>query len=164
MGIGFAIAAAAVAAASALSSGMQQSQANKAQAAQARDQANNAESSARVQAEKIRRAAQSQASEANASYAGAGVEVGNGSALKITSDIVGDGEHDAWTTIYSGENTARQLRNQAKQYDAAAKSAKINGALGLGSSVMSSAPKVSSAWKSGSSSSSAGSSSGGLIF
>ncbi|EBY6473955.1 hypothetical protein QF52_003346 [Salmonella enterica subsp. enterica] len=161
MGTGLAIAAGAMSAATSVLGGIQQSKANKAQASQARNQAADAESSARVQAEKIRNAALSQASEANASYAGSGVEVGEGSALKITSDIVGKGEHDAWSTIYSGENTARQLRNQANQYDSAAKNALIAGGMGAGTSILSTGAKISDGWKKPKSSSSSGN---GLIF
>lgn len=64
-------------------------------------------------AELIRRAGRRQAGAANAAYAGAGVKVGEGSALETERQIYQDSEHDAFQAILEGNRRARGYTTQA---------------------------------------------------
>lgn len=74
------------------------------QAEQAQNDADAAASAANVQADRIRRLARNQASEANAALAGSGVETGEGTAININEEIIGNAEEDAVLTIMNGQN------------------------------------------------------------
>lgn len=80
----------------------------EAQSDQAQIDANNAASASKVQADRIRRLARNQASEANAALAASGVEVGEGTALNINQEIYGNAEEDAAMTIFNGENQRKR--------------------------------------------------------
>lgn len=73
------------------------------QAEQSQLDANAAASAATVQADRIRRLARNQASEANAALAGSGVEVGEGTAVNINEEIIGNAEEDAVLTVFNGQ-------------------------------------------------------------
>lgn len=75
-----------------------------AQSEQAQLDADNAASAAVVQADRIRRLARNQASEANAALAASGVQVGEGTALNINSEIYANAEEDSAMTIFNGQN------------------------------------------------------------
>lgn len=79
-----------------------------AQSEQSQADADNAASAANVQADRIRRLARNQASEANASLAASGVEVGAGTAVNINEDIIGNAEEDAAMTIFNGQNQKKR--------------------------------------------------------
>jgi hypothetical protein len=64
-------------------------------------------------AEIIRRAGRRQVGQANATYAAAGVKVGEGSALETERQIDQDVEHDAFQTILEGSRRAGGLRADA---------------------------------------------------
>ena len=82
-----------------------QSQLNAdAQSEQAQNDANAAASASMVQADRIRRLARNQSSEANAALAASGVETGAGSAININEEIIGNAEEDAALTIFNGQN------------------------------------------------------------
>ncbi len=128
------VASAVVGAYSAYSSGQQQkalgesqNEWNQYQANQAIADANAEKSAAEVQAEKIRKMARRQASEANASLAGSGVEVGEGTALNINSDIYANAEEDAVMTIFGGVDRSKRGINQAAGYRASGEQAQISG-------------------------------------
>ena len=90
-----AIGASVLAAGGAVYSGQQQKKMSNYQAAQAEADAEAAQAAARVEADRIRKAGRAQAAAARASLAGSGVDTGEGTALRIQSDIVGDVEQDA---------------------------------------------------------------------
>lgn len=102
------IAATAFSAYSTVQSGKQASLNADAQSEQAQVDANNAASASVVQADRIRRLARTQASQANASLAASGVEVGEGSAVNINEEIIGNAEEDAALTIFNGENQRKR--------------------------------------------------------
>jgi hypothetical protein len=74
-----------------------------AQAEQSQLDADAAASASVVQADRIRRLARTQASEANAALAGSGVVVGEGTAVNINEEIIGNAEEDAAMTIFNGQ-------------------------------------------------------------
>lgn len=74
-----------------------------AQAEQSQKDADAAASAAMVQADRIRRVARNQASAANAALAGSGVETGEGTAININEEIIGNAEEDATLTILNGQ-------------------------------------------------------------
>lgn len=128
------VAAAAVGAYSAYESGQQQkalgesqNEWNQYQANQAVADANAEKSAAEVHAEKIRKLARIQASEANASLAGSGVEVGEGTAVNINKDIYANAEEDAVMTIFGGVDRSKRGINQAAGYRATGEQAQISG-------------------------------------
>ncbi|WKB53022.1 virion core protein, T7 gp14 family [Eleftheria terrae] len=98
-----------------------QQQAGKAQEAAAEaqgrainQQAGAEQDAAEAQADRIRRAARAQVGEANAALSASGVSVGEGTALKITEQIIKDAESDALNAIISGNRGGRQLSSQAR--------------------------------------------------
>lgn len=119
------VAATAVSAYATYSSGQQQKAMGEYQADQASADANAERAAARVRADRIRRIAAGQAGSANTALAASGVEVGEGTALRINEDIYRDAEEDAAMTIMNGNNSAartmqggvasRLMGNQAAQ-------------------------------------------------
>jgi hypothetical protein len=79
-----------------------------AQSEQSQNDADNAASAATVQADRIRRLARNRASEANAALAASGVQVGEGTAVNINEEIIGNAEEDATMTILNGQRQQRQ--------------------------------------------------------
>ncbi|MGG2140837.1 hypothetical protein [Symbiopectobacterium sp. RP] len=142
-----AIGSSVLAAGGALASGMQQKSMADYQAAQAEADAEAAKSAARVEAERIRKAGAAQASQANAGYAASGVETGSGTALRITSGIVGDAEEDATMTILNGQNAASRYRAQGQADRISGRNAATSGYISAGSSLLSSGAKAYSGWK-----------------
>lgn len=96
-------AATAYSAYSTVQSGKQANLNAEAQSEQAQVDADSAASAAIVQADRIRRLARNQASQANASLAASSVEVGAGTALNINEEITGNAEEDAALTIFNGQ-------------------------------------------------------------
>jgi hypothetical protein len=64
-------------------------------------------------AQVIRRAGRRQVGQAVAAYAGAGVKVGEGSALEVEGQIGREVEHDAFQTLLEGDLRALGLRTDA---------------------------------------------------
>lgn len=100
---------------------LNQIQAGKYANAQAGIQASQDDYQAKVEQESalqtagiIRRAGQRQVGQANASYAAAGVKVGEGSALETERQIDQNTEHDAFQAILDGSRRARGLQTQAQ--------------------------------------------------
>lgn len=79
-----------------------------AQADQSQLDADNAASAATVQADRIRRLARSQVSQANASLAASGVAVGEGTAVNINEEIYANAEEDAVMTELNGQNAKKR--------------------------------------------------------
>lgn len=94
------------------------------QSEQAQNDADAAASAANVQADRIRRLARNQASEANAALAGAGVEVGEGTAININEEIIGNAEEDAVLTIFNGQNQKARGYVDSSNYALAGKQAR----------------------------------------
>ncbi|TWC50117.1 hypothetical protein FBY04_12010 [Pseudomonas sp. SJZ080] len=122
--------------------GKQADQNAKAQAEQSQLDADAAASASVVQADRIRRLARNQASEANAALAGSGVEVGEGTAININEEIYGNAEEDAALTIFNGQaQKARgyadssNIRMQGAQARQAANSQAIGSVLNTGASL-----------------------------
>lgn len=160
-----AAAAAAVGAYSAYENGQQQKKLgesqnewNQYQANQAVADSNAEKSAAEVHADKIRKMARIQAGEANASLAGSGVEVGEGTAMNINKDIYANAEEDAVATIFGGVDRSKRGINQAAGYRASGEQAQISGnaaaragTLNAASSVLGAAGSYGNAkgWKTG---------------
>jgi hypothetical protein len=118
-----------------------------AQSEQAQNDADTAASAAVVQADRIRRLARNQNSEANASLAASGVEVGAGTALNINEEITGNAEEDATLTIFNGRNQASKLNTDAANYKLASSQALSNANSQSIGTVLSGAAQGASAWK-----------------
>lgn len=141
------VASSLLAAGGAVASGQQQKKMANYQAAQAEADAQAQASAAKVQADKIRKAGAVQASQANAALAASGVETGEGTALRITSGIVGDAEEDAVTTILSGRDSAARYNAQAQADRISGKNAATSGYINAGSSLLQAGSTAYSGWK-----------------
>ncbi|EAB3472415.1 hypothetical protein NMW93_001251 [Salmonella enterica] len=142
-----AIGASVLAAGGAVYSGQQQKKMSNYQAAQAEADAEAAQSAARVEADRIRKAGRAQAAQANAALAASGVDTGEGTALRIQSGIVGDAEQDAFQTILTGNNQGARLNAQAQADRISGNNAATAGYINAGSSLLSAGGKAYSGWK-----------------
>lgn len=141
------VASAVLASGAAVAQGQQQKKMANYQAAQADADADAAKAAARVQADRIRKAGQQQASQANAALAASGVETGEGTALRITSGITGDAEQDAYTTILNGVNTGARYNAQAQADRIGGKNAAQAGYINGASSLLQAGGTAYSGWK-----------------
>ncbi|ECG1391870.1 TPA_asm: hypothetical protein GNB58_004346 [Salmonella enterica subsp. houtenae serovar 45:g,z51:-] len=141
------IGASVLSAGGALYSGQQQKKMANYQAAQAEADAKAAQAAGRVEAERIRKAGRVQAAQANASLAASGVETGEGTALRIQSDIVGSAEQDAYQTILNGVNQGARLNSQAQADRISGKNASTAGYINAGSSLLSAGGTAYNGWK-----------------
>lgn len=141
------VASAVLASGAAVAQGQQQKKMANYQAAQADADADAAKAAARVQADRIRKAGQQQASQANAALAASGVETGEGTALRITSGITGDAEQDAYTTILNGMNTGARYNAQAQADRIGGKNAAQAGYINGASSLLQAGGTAYSGWK-----------------
>lgn len=132
---------------SSIQSGKQASLNADAQSDQAKLDADTAASAAVVQADRIRRLARNQNSEANAALAASGVEVGTGTALNINEEITKNAEEDAALTVFNGRNQASRLNTEASNYKLAGSQAKSAGYSQAIGSVLSSGAQAGMAWK-----------------
>lgn len=128
-------------------SGKQAGLNSEAQADQAKADADTAASAAVVQADRIRRLARNQASEANASLAASGVDVGEGTAININKEIIGNAEEDAALTIFNGRNQSARLYNDAANYKLAGQQARSNANSQSIGTVLSAGAQAGMAWK-----------------
>ncbi|MDV0787656.1 hypothetical protein VC623_23995 [Citrobacter amalonaticus] len=142
-----AIGASVLAAGGAVYSGQQQKKMSNYQAAQAEADAKAAQAAARVEADRIRKAGRAQAAAARASLAGSGVETGEGTALRITSDITRDAEQDAYQTFLNGVNQGARLNSQAQADRISGKNASTAGYINAGSSLLSAGGTAYNGWK-----------------
>lgn len=144
-----ALAAAAVGAYSAIQQGEQQKDWANYQAAQAEADAKAEKGAAEVHAEKIRKMARIQASEANASLAGSGVQVGEGTAVNINKDIYANAEEDAVMTIFGGADRSARSNAQATGYRIKGDQAQQAGYLNATSSILGGVSTAAKGWKTG---------------
>lgn len=118
-----------------------------AQSDQSKLDADTAASAAVVQADRIRRMARNQASEANAALAGSGVQVGEGTAININEEIIGNAEEDAALTIFNGRNQGARLNTDAANYTLAGQQARSNANSQSIGTVLSAGAQAGMAWK-----------------
>ncbi|WP_338576307.1 hypothetical protein V6L78_13175 [Pseudomonas canadensis] len=119
-----------------------------AQAEQSQKDADAAASAATVQADRIRRLARNQSSEANAALAASGVETGAGTAININEEIVGNAEEDAVLTIFNGQAQKARGSVDASNYRAGGAQARSNAnAQSIGSVLNTGASLAMSGWK-----------------
>jgi len=81
---------------------------------QAEYDAAQAEKQGQTQARQIRRVGRRVVGSQRAGYAGAGVQVGEGSSGQLEGETLTDTEHDAYQAILNGQRQALSLRTQAK--------------------------------------------------
>lgn len=101
---------------------------------------------AKSQAAKIRKAGNSQVSQATAALAASGVEVGTGTAGDITKDIIRDSEMDAQTALLTGARQSVSIENQAEAYRMAGKNAKKEGYYKAAGSLIGNASGIKDGW------------------
>jgi hypothetical protein len=142
-------ASAAVSTISAIAQGEQQKKWADYQARQAEADAAAERSAAEVHAEKIRKMARTQAGEANASLAGSGVEVGEGTAMNINKDIYANAEEDAVMTIFGGADRAARGNAEAAGYRIKGRQAQQAGYLNAASTILGAAGSIAKGWKQG---------------
>lgn len=142
-----AISAAGVGAIAAISSGQQAKETASDNAEIARRNAAQDKDSAIAQAEKIRRVAAIQKSQANAGLAASGVSLGEGTAVKINEEITKNSEQDAYTAILNGSRSANASLQQASMFDSKASNALNSSYLNAGSSLLSAGAKIGKGWK-----------------
>ena len=118
-----------------------------AQSEQSQNDANNAASAAVVQADRIRRLARNQASEANAALAGSGVVTGEGTAININEQIIGNAEEDAALTIFNGQNQKARGYADASNYTLAGSQARSSANSQSIGTVLSAGAQAGMAWK-----------------
>ena len=106
------------------------------QAEQARADAQAEREAADVRAEKIRKLGTKQQSEAKAALAGAGVEVGAGTPVRIAQQIQKNAEEDARQELLYGERQAKRLEASADGYLIAGDNAMDAGMLRAGGSLL----------------------------
>lgn len=80
----------------------------------ATEEGNQVQAEARLQARQIRRLAREQRGAADAAYAGAGVDISEGTPLIAEHEITQRSEEDALFTILGAKNRAASLRKQGK--------------------------------------------------
>lgn len=142
-----AVAAAAVSALGSIKQGNEAKTAANYNAAQTQADANANTAAAKVQAQRIRKMGYQQASQANAAYGASGVETSAGTTARVTSDIVGDADEDAYTTVINGVNSSNRMRSQAQADRISGNNAQQAGMMGAGGSLLSAGSRVYSGWK-----------------
>ncbi len=141
------VASSAVSAIGALQQGQQQKEYANYQAAQTEADARAERDAAEVHADKIRKAARLQASEARAAMAGSGVDVGAGTAVDINSSIYKNAEEDAWSAILGGKNKAASMDAQAQGMRISGDNAETASYFSAAGSALSGAVQIGKGWK-----------------
>lgn len=117
------------------------------QAAQTDADARTERSAAQVEAERIRKLGKRQAAEAEATFAGSGVDINSGSALDINRDITAGAEEDASLAILGGNDRAARLNQQATADRLGGASARRAGNINATTTLLQGAASVSKGWK-----------------
>lgn len=141
------IAGAAVSAGSAIYQGQQQKEMGKYQAAQIQADADASQATARLEAEKIRKAGERQRSAATAAMAASGVKTDTGTAELINTEIMQNAEEDALTTIQSGGTRARQMNASAQAALIGGKNAQRAGFMNAASTALGAGAKLAKGWR-----------------
>lgn len=108
----------------------------KTEAGQLRNQANDVNASAQMDAREENSKARQAESTSLANAAASGASANSVSAVNNRADIAQQGELNSLTTIWNGEQQANQLKNQASSLDAQAKATKKAGKMALMSSIL----------------------------
>lgn len=127
----FAVAAAAAAAVSAAITGVSAYNQSKGAAEQANADAEAQKARGRLEAERILKQKTKQQSMARAAAAANGLDVNEGTALKINDEIEKAGQYDAEIARQTGYNASQRLMAQADQYGKNANTALASGALNM---------------------------------
>ncbi|AYR23027.1 hypothetical protein RC54_03975 [Herbaspirillum rubrisubalbicans] len=141
------LAATAAGAYSTLEAGRKQANAQQAQQQELVNQAAYDKDAAVAQADKIRRAAAQQQSQARAQLAGSGAAVGEGTAVTINDTIDLNANQDAYTALLSGSRSAGTSLRQASAYGQAAADSASASYLNAASSVLATGAAIGKGWK-----------------
>lgn len=120
----------------------------KYQAAQAEADAQAEREAGQVAAQKIRKAGARQLSETKASYAASGVDVTTGTPQSVNRAIMQDIEEDALNAILDSNRKADRLKAQAQGYQSSASSTGTATTINTGATLLSGGAKAYGAWKS----------------
>lgn len=112
----------------------------------ARREGDNEKDAAVAQAEKIRKAGQAAAGRASAAMAAAGIDINEGTAVRINEGIYKDSEDDAYSTILTGSRRQQSANEQGAMLLNEGKAAKTSGYVNAGASLLSSGNNYSK-WK-----------------
>jgi len=115
--------------------GQQQKEMYNAQAQQTLNDAAYRSDAATAQAEKIRKAGRAQVGAANASLAGSGVKLGEGTPLEIQKNITQNSEQDALTSILNGKRITTSAQQESQLLGKAGDNAVTNSVLAAGATV-----------------------------
>ena len=117
----------------------------KAQSKQAEQNARNAESQGRVEAERIRNLGKKQTSAAQAQMAANGLDLNAENTIVdvVEDDISLNSSKDAWTSFFNAKNQSAQFKTDASAYNAQARNATVSGILNAGSTLLSGASQAS---------------------
>lgn len=121
----------------AISQGMAAKRAADGQAAQYELQAKIERDNAQAEAEKIRREGNAARGQTLSALAGAGVTVGQGSALEAERQVVDSYTHDEYMAILTGDRRASAMQGAARQTRRAGRDAMRSGLINAGTSLLS---------------------------
>ncbi len=117
------------------------------QAAQGEADARAERSGAQVEAERIRKLGKKQVAEAEATFAGSGVDINSGTSLDINRDITAGAEEDASLAILGGNDRAARMDQQAAADRMGGASARRAGNINAATTLLQGAASVSKGWK-----------------
>lgn len=141
------IAAAAASAGAAIHQGEVASNMGQYQRDQAAADAEAQRGAAQVEADRIRKQAKQQRSEAVAALAASGVDVNSGTAVKIDQDITKNSEEDAYLTLVNGNYRAARLNAQGRGAYMQGQQGRMAGYINATSSLLQGAGNVAKGWK-----------------
>ncbi|WP_269915316.1 hypothetical protein [Acinetobacter sp. HY1485] len=121
--------AAAAAVASAAITGYSAYESNKTAKEQAQADADATSARGRLEADRILKQKEKQQSQARAAAAENGLDINEGTAIKINDEIEYGGQYDAKIAEQTGYNSSQRLQAQAKQYQSNANTALAAGTL-----------------------------------
>lgn len=102
---------------------------------------------AKVEAERIRKAAKKQRSEAIAAMAASGMDVNSSTALKIDEQITRDSEEDAALVMFGADDRSRRLQAEAGGYRNMASNTRNSGYVAATSSLLRAGTNSGRGWK-----------------
>ncbi|MEB5477270.1 hypothetical protein [Acinetobacter pollinis] len=120
---------------------------NKTAQEQAQADADATAARGRLEAERILKQKEKQQSTAKASAAENGLDVNEGTAIKINDEIENAGQYDAEIAKQTGYNASQRLQAQASQYGANATTALASGVLNTTTSAVNGYTSYKKGWK-----------------
>lgn len=103
----------------------------------------------RVEAERIRKLGKRTAAEAEATFAGAGIDVTEGTAVDVNREIIAGAEEDAFFAITGGKDRAARLRAQGEGALIEGRNARNGARWNNMNTVLQTGSTLASGWKSG---------------